>query len=697
MPERDCDQLASLTAELLGAPICLITFVGDDKLWLKARVGLNIETIPREISFCTHTIESPDPLIILDARLDARFADNPLVTGEPGIRFYGGAPILAPDGTRLGALCVIDDEPRIAFGVHELRCLVRMAEMVSERLEAGRHARKEKAATSFSDAAGLAVITADVHGAVTYWNPAAERLFGHPTSAVTGATMDIIVPERFRNAHNAGLQRLREGGRPKLKGKSVEVIAVHADGHEFPIELSLSIWNGPRGLEFGAHVQDLTERRAREGALERLALHDTLTGLLNVRAFSDAVSNGIAKDGRAALLVIDLDGFKSVNDTLGHAIGDALLQSVALRLTTISPEGSTVGRLGGDEFGILLSGDTSLFAARDAAGAVVRSLSETYYVDDHRLQLAASLGIALAPYHADNADELLARADLAMFKAKEGGGSAYRLFDRTMARQVEAQRLFKEDLRQANRGSQWRLEYQPQVCMRDGTLDGVEALLRWEHPRLGRLQPAAFMPILDTHLVAYEVGHWVLNEACRQLAAWRAIGKNVPRVSVNLFAAQVGSRALVKDVREALAQNNLVPADLELEITEKIVLGSEDALAPLAELMRDGVSVALDDFGTGYASLSTLKRFPPSRLKIDRSFVQDIEQDAHSAAVVHGVLAIARQLRIDVVAEGVETAEQECCLLDLGCRIGQGFRYGKAYDAARDVTTIVVPDRLQRR
>lgn len=678
-PERDYDQLAELTAELLDAPICLISFIGEHHQWVKARVGLDIESVPLDVSFCVHTIQSPDPLIVLDALADTRFAGNPLVKNEPCIRFYAGAPIAAVDGTRLGTVCVIDNKPRSFFEDHEKRCLARMAEMVSHRLEATQRAHMEKAATSFSDAVGLAVITSDMQGNMTYWNPAAEHIFGWSLDAVIGQSMGMIMPERFRAAHDAGLKRLRDGGKPRLSGKTVEVVARHADGHEFPIELSLSVWMGPRGLEVGAHIQDLTERRKREHILEGLARNDALTGLLNARNFSFAIRDRLTECGSAALLSIDLDGFKRINDTLGHAIGDALLQSVALRLASIADGDCIVGRLGGDEFGILLAENTDLFGARDAGASVLAVLSEVFYVDDHRLQLAASVGIAFAPDHARNAEELLARADLAMFKAKEAGGSAYRLFDSTMARQIEARKVFKEELRKANGEMQWRLDYQPQVCMINRTLDGVEALLRWQHPRLGLLQPAAFMPILETHLVAYEVGLWVLNESCRQLAAWRAAGQKIRQVSVNLFAAQIGSPALVTDVLDALERHQLAPSDLELEITEKIVLGNEQALVPLGELMRQGVSVSLDDFGTGYASLSTLKLFPPSRLKIDRSFVQDIEHDAHSAAVVFAVLAIAKQLCIDVVAEGVETFEQERRLLELGCRIGQGFRYGKTF------------------
>lgn len=270
------------------------------------------------------------------------------------------------------------------------------------------------------------------------------------------------------------------------------------------------------------------------------------------------------------------------------------------------------------------------------------------------------------------------RADLAMFRAKRAGGRAYRMFDASMRAELSARHAFEEELRQAHLLGQWELHYQPQVLLSDDSLIGVEALLRWRHPQWGLLLPSTFMPVLETHLVAYEVGQWVLNESCRQLAAWRNEGRNVPRISCNLFAAQVHNRGLVEQVESALSHHYLEPADLELELTETIALRHDDeSLQPLVELMGRGVGVALDDFGTGFASLSTLQRVPLTRLKIDRSFVSDIGSDRHSSAIIDGILSIGRSLGIEVIAEGVENIFQRDRLRALGCLHGQGYLFGR--------------------
>lgn len=535
----------------------------------------------------------------------------------------------------------------------------------------------DKAVSSFAEATALAIMTTDADGAITSWNASAERLFGHWRDEVLGRPLHIIIPERFRRAHDAGFERVRAGGEPKLAGKTVEVVALKADGSEFPIELSLATWRTGEGLAFGAHAQDISERRAREAELQHLATSDGLTGLFTCRSFRDRVERRLRDGQSAAVLAIDLDGFKSINDSLGHAVGDALLQTITLRLQACAGPDWTLGRLGGDEFAILLPPGYDLFETRAAAASILATLGDAFHVSGFQLHVGASIGMARAPDHASELDELLMRADLAMFRAKRDGGRTFRLFDAAMHSELAARRAFKEELRQAHIGRQWELDYQPQVRLSDGTLTGAEALLRWRHPRWGVVMPSAFMPVLETHSVALEVGNWVLDEACRRLAAWRSRGLAVPRVSVNLFSAQVHGQSLTTEVRGALGRHGLTAADLELEITETIALRhDDDALAPLFELVQEGVGIALDDFGTGFASLSTLKRVPFTRLKVDRSFVRDVCTDPHSEAVIEGILAIGARLRISIVAEGVETAEQRARLAALGCGEGQGFLFG---------------------
>ncbi|TPG52163.1 sensor domain-containing phosphodiesterase [Sphingomonas glacialis] len=690
-PEAEYDHLTKLAADLFNAPICFVSLVGREEVWIKAHWGLDESRGTRDTSFCTHTILSADPLIVLDATLDERFRDNPNVVDGIAVGFYAGAPIINKEGVKLGALCIIDRVPRPAFSDRQRRLLVQLATLVSERLDARRDARKDIAIGSFAQSTGLAIITADAGGNITFWNDAARILFGYGRNEAVGRQLEIIMPERFRKAHRSGLTRLGNGGASALAGKSVEVTAMHRDGREFPIELSVAAWSGRSGMEFGAHIQDISARKAREADLHHFARHDSLTGLLNRGGFRACVEDCLRDHGAASLLVLDLDCFKSVNDTLGHAVGDALLQTIAVRMTACVEGEGVLGRIGGDEFALLVSRGSDLITARATAQRLLEAFSKPFEIAGHDLQIGTSIGIAIAPLHSADSDELLVRADLALLRAKSAGGRTYRVFDTGMANQLTARRAFKDQMRQAYLDGQWALFYQPQVRLSDGKLNGAEALLRWRHPTRGMLLPAAFMPVLETHLLAYEVGCWVIDEACRQLAEWRAQSLCIDRVGINLFAAQVRAGTLETVILTALERHDLQPSDLELEITETIVLGHDDgALEPLRRLHDLGVGIAFDDFGTGFASLSTLKRFPLSRLKIDRSFVEDICSEPHSIAIVRAISAMGQSLGLNVIAEGIETSEQADMVAKLGCSEGQGYLYGRPQDG-RSFPQFVMP------
>lgn len=681
---RGFDEITGLAADLYHVPISLVTLIGEHEQWVHGRTGLVIDCSPRSTSFCAYAINGDDPFIVQDTLDDDRFRNNPFVLGDPNIRFYAGAPIITADGIHLGAVCIIDRVARPDFKTEDARALVHLARMTADRLETKRHDIEGRAVGGFAEATALAILTGTSDGIITSWNAAAEGMFGFSREEAIGRPMDIIIPARFQEGHQRSLAHVARGGETKLVGKTAEVVARRADGSEFPIEISISAWSTNAGMAFGAHMQDISARKKREGLLEHTAAHDQLTGLLNPNALKQELRRRIAAGQPTGVLVFDLDGFKAVNDSLGHSVGDTLLQALAVRLLAIAEPDWTIGRLGGDEFAILSAPRADLFAIRDAAKSILDIFGKVFHVANHRLHLTASIGVALFPDHGEDADEILMRADLAMFRAKRDGGRSYRLFDASMRAELAARHAFKEELRQAQIICQWELHYQPQVSLADGKLIGVEALLRWRHPQWGLLMPSTFMPVLETHLVAYEVGQWVLNESCRQLASWRKEGKYVPRISCNLFAAQVHNRHLVEQVEEALSLHSLDPSDLELELTETIALRhDDDSLRPLFELMERGVGIALDDFGTGFASLSTLKRVPLTRLKIDRSFVSDIATDNHSAAVIDGIIAIGRSLQIDVIAEGVETTDQRDRLQALGCLHGQGYLYGRPVESER--------------
>ena len=541
----------------------------------------------------------------------------------------------------------------------------------------------------FAEASGLGIVTADSDGKVTSWNRAAERIFGIARDIALGQSMEIIIPERFRAAHRAGIQRIAAGGTSSLLGQTIEVIAIKADGSEFPIALSLTSWKSEEVVHFGAFILDISERRSAEMKLEHRAKHDQLTRLLGQQAFQAELRAAMAENNPVALITFDLDGFKNINDSLGHAVGDALLQSLAVRLRAIAEPSWIIGRLGGDEFAIAVETDATPHEILLLARKLLKSLSGQFNVAGHQLHLFASLGIAFAPVDSSDPDELMTLADRAMLQAKRRGGRKVRLFDQTMRAEITARRMLSDALRTAQHANEWELLFQPQFDLRDLECVGAEALLRWRHPEWGLMKPSAFLPVLETHSVAYEVGQWVLAESCRRLVEWRKAGLAIPRVSCNLFAAQFHSSALADRVLQELANNDLQPSDLELEITETIALKlDKTSLHPLFELKESGVGVALDDFGTGFASLTTLTRAPITQLKIDRRFVKNIVADDHSSAVVAGMVAISERLKVGLIAEGVETSDQADQLRAMGCNVVQGYLFGQPMNAKEFETVI---------
>jgi len=682
LPEDEFDKITRLTADVLQTSICLLSIVGETDIWIKSQIGLDVGSLPRANSFCLAVVQTGTPLVVPDAGADARFCDHPMVR-DLGMRFYAGAPLRAPDGSNIGTLCVFDRAPRPSFPGKDLSFLQQVAALTMDKIERRFVNRISDILVPFAHVAHQALVTTDAAGRITFWNEGAEKMFGRPQTEAIGCAVDLIVPERLRAAHREGLARVASGAPSHMTGRAVEILALRRDGSEFPAELSLSVWRGPDGIDMGAQIQDISERRAREDRLHHMANHDGLTGLLNRHSFLKRIEERLERNGTAAVFVLDLDGFKDVNDSLGHAVGDTLLQALALRLSATSDPVEILARLGGDEFAILLPVEISLGEVAARADALIEVIRRPFSVSGHELHLSTSVGVAVAPLHAGDAEELIVRADLALFKAKSDGGRRYRVFDTRLENQLGATRAFQDELRFAFSERQFELHFQPQVRLADGMLTGAEALLRWNHPVRGLLHPAAFMAVLETHPLAYEIGCWVLDRSCQTLAAWRIQGLPPLRMSVNLFAAQLRSGTLVEVVEATLARHGLAPGDLELEITETIALrhGDND-LAPLRSLCKRGVGIAFDDFGTGFASLSALKDFPLTRLKIDRSFVRDVCSNRHSAAIVRGVITIGRSLGLDVIAEGIETKEQVAHLRKWRCASGQGYLYGKPVSAS---------------
>jgi diguanylate cyclase (GGDEF)-like protein len=431
-------------------------------------------------------------------------------------------------------------------------------------------------------------------------------------------------------------------------------------------------------------LSDITDRKRAEEVTRHRAEHDFLTGLPNRALFLDrlqhAMDSALRQRGRVALMYLDLDRFKGINDTFGHAAGDAVLKEVAQRLAGCVRKVDTVSRQGGDEFVVVLADSGGVDQAAHVANSVMHAVAQPVAFEKHSIHLSVSIGLAVFPDDGEDIETLLKHADLAMYNAKDGGRNAFRFFDAKMNAHVTEREQLLADLRRALQQGHFELEYLPEVDIGSGRVTGLEALLRWRHPQRGLLLPHSFMRVAEEGGLMVDIGRWVLEQACLHARQWQARGVPVV-VAVNLSSTQFLSAGLVASVVEALRQSGLPPAMLELEVREEVLLKNDPAaLATVQALRALGVQLTMDDFGTGYSSLSSLRRFPVSKLKIDRSFVDGIA--GGDGGLIPAIIACARSLHLRVTAEGVETPEQLDYLRSLGCDEYQGWLTAHALDGA---------------
>ena len=428
-------------------------------------------------------------------------------------------------------------------------------------------------------------------------------------------------------------------------------------------------------------VQDITERKRAEQRAENLAYYDALTELPNRLKLQDQLCQGLAMAHREkfplAVMMIDLDHFKAINDSLGHTVGDGLLRQVARRLLECVRKVDTISRMGGDEFvAVLLNADMD--GAATVAERMLKYLGEPYDVSGHRINTTPSIGISVFPNDGQDREKLIKQADVAMYHAKDNGRNNYQFFTAEMNKSVMERILLENGLREALERNEMVLHYQPQIDTVSRRILGAEALLRWNHPEKGLIQPGRFIPVAEDSGLIVPIGAWVIREVCRQIRAWQDDGLHVCRISINLAARQLRDLNLVDSIRAALDENNVDPHLLEFELTEStLMIDSAIIDRHLQELARLGVELSIDDFGVGYSNLSYLKRFSFNRLKIDRSFVQDLPNDIDDTAIVSAVISLSHALNMQVVAEGVETLEQLALLQTLGCSAAQGFLFSK--------------------
>ena len=503
----------------------------------------------------------------------------------------------------------------------------------------------------------------------------------------------------FGRIHADDRDRVQRSVDAALKGGSalqVEYKVTLGDAGECALELQAEVNRdaGGRAITMTGTVQDVTERARAAEQIRHLAYHDSLTGLPNrlrlKEYLGDALTRAARQERIVAVLFLDLDNFKRINDTLGHNVGDELLKEVATRLTasvrledrvardTDGPVRANIARMGGDEFILIL---TELQQPQDAAMVARRildALSHRFSLRSREVFVSASIGIALFPENGRDQDALLMNADTAMYKAKEQGRNTYQFYARAMNATAFERLSLENDLRRALERDEFLLHYQPKIDTASGEIVGSEALLRWQHPELGLISPATFVPLAEESGLIVPIGNWVLDTACRQNRAWQDLGHPLLHVAVNMSGSNFRQKNLLNLVGLALRENGLAARHLELEVTESMLMRDlEETVELLKRLKALGVRLAIDDFGTGYSSLSYLKRFSIDTLKIDRSFVNDIITDPDDRAITSAIIAMARSLDLSVVAEGVETLAQSELLQALGCSVMQGYFYGR--------------------
>jgi diguanylate cyclase (GGDEF)-like protein/PAS domain S-box-containing protein len=527
------------------------------------------------------------------------------------------------------------------------------------------------------------ILVTDRRGQFVRVSPSSRALLGHAPEEMIGRSAAGFI-------HADDLEPTRNEMRLARRGQDIrnfETRYIHKDGRIVSLLWS-GVWSEPEERHFFIG-RDVTEAKRAEESLKYLAHYDQLTGLPNRFSLHRDLGQliGCHDDpggASASVAVFDLDGFKEINDTLGHAVGDQLISAVAQRLTAKDFDCAKVYRMGGDEFVAVVPRCADPRTIAGIVDAMLQRLAERFEINGHSIYLGASAGIAIGPANGSNAEDLIANADLALYNAKRDGGRAYRLFLPAFRARAEARRQLDSELRRAFSEREFELYFQPQVRLGDGAVVGAEALLRWRHPERGVLGPGVFIDALAESPIARDLGGWILRTACEKAAAWRKLGYSSLRIGVNLFPAQFRDATLFNDVHEALAQTGLPAEALELEVTENIALGrDEELLAPLRALREKGVQIAFDDFGTGYASLSYLTRFPLSRIKIDQSFIRKISVNSEDTAVVRSIIVMAHNLGLQVIAEGVETAAQAAFLLAQKCEEVQGFLYAKPLPSAQ--------------
>ncbi len=618
-----------------------------------------------------------------------RFTFNTaLVTrsGTPVPVEFSATPMRDAQGRLDGAVVVFRDVRRRRAAE---RALQSSEESRVENAEA-LFEEKERAQVTLNSI-GDAVVSTNFWGRVTYLNVVAERMTGWSQSEASGRAVGdvfkLIDGSTRTQIPNPTVRAIIED---TTIGLGTDCMLIRRDGAEVPVETSAAPIHDRHGGVIGSVMvaHDVTIARELSHRLARLALHDSLTDVPNRTLLNDRLDQAMMRAQRSgtsvALLYVDLDRFKQINDSLGHAVGDELLKSAARRLLGCVRSSDTVSRQGGDEFLVLLEEITHAHDAAVCAEKIISALDAPHRIGPHELRITASVGIATYPGDAEDPNTLLRNADFAMYQAKYTGRNNYQFFKPEMNANALERQSVEMELRQAIERQEFILNYQPKVNLATGTIVGVEALIRWQRPMRGIVPPAQFIPIAEESGLILPIGRWALEKACRQARAWQEGGAAPMSVAINVSAVELRAKDFLANVRQILQSSRLEPRFLEIELTETFMMQDWKSTAEVLKALKSlGVRIALDDFGTGYSSLSYMKRFPIDSLKIDQSFVRDMTTDTDDASIVSAVINMGRSLHMRVVAEGIQTHDQLLFLQDRQCPEGQGFFFGPPVPAAQ--------------
>jgi diguanylate cyclase (GGDEF)-like protein/PAS domain S-box-containing protein len=675
-PEDCFDRLVRLATLVAGTPMAALTFVDAARAWRKAAVGLDTGEAARHEATCGQVVAGGRDVVGADP--------------QAGWPFYAGVPVATSDGFVLGVLAVMDDVPRTLADAQldGLRTLAAaaMAQLESRRSRRAAAGPQDDRFRQLADALPYIVWSATPDGTVDFANRSVVDYAGLPdVRRISEQWIELLHPDDVERTLAAWAEAVRTGsvfsGEYRLRRAADDVYRWH-------LAKGMPIRDGDgRITKWYGTTTDIHDMKVAHEAIGSLAFYDTLTGLPNRRLLMDRLAHAVAEHARlgrvGAVLLLDLDNFKSINDTLGHDNGDLLLDLVAERLLASVAAPDVVARLGGDEFVIVLEDlgtltDAAAQQAGDVARRILAALGTPFDLAGYERHVTPSIGVALFGGAGLAVSELLKHADLAMYAAKAAGRNTFCFFEPATQAAAVARAGLEAALRQGLARGEFLLHYQPQLDA-DGTVAGVEALLRWQNPQCGMVPPAEFIPLAEQTGLILPLGQWVMEEACRQLVRLGAeAATRHLHVSVNVSAHQFRQPGFAGAVLAALADAGADPRRLKIELTESLLMEDIDnAIAKIDTLKRHGVCFALDDFGTGYSSLTYLKRLPLDQIKIDRSFIHQLEHDARDLAIVGGITMLGRSMGVAVIAEGVETAAQRDLLVGCGCTAFQGYLFSR--------------------